>query len=49
MSLPRGRRKARCSSGEKGKRGGEGWGCSPPFIGAEGALGRGGRGGNERC
>jgi hypothetical protein len=49
LSLPRGRRKARCSSGERGKRGGEGWGCSPPFIGAEGTPGRGGRGGNERC
>jgi hypothetical protein len=28
------------------KRGGEGRGCSSPFIGAEGASGRGGRGGN---
>jgi hypothetical protein len=28
----------------EGKMGGEGQGCSLPFIGAEGALGRGARG-----
>jgi hypothetical protein len=43
-----GRRKARGRSGDRGKRGGEGRGCSSPFIGAEGATGRGVRGGNER-
>jgi hypothetical protein len=48
FSSARGRRKARGSSGERGKRGGEGRGCSSPFIGAEGATGRGVRGGNER-
>jgi hypothetical protein len=46
LSSARGRRKARGSSGERGKRGGEIQGCSSPFIGAEGALGRGGLGGN---
>jgi hypothetical protein len=46
LSSTQGRRKVRGSSGERGKRGGEGWGCSSPFIGAEGAPGRGGRGGN---
>jgi hypothetical protein len=35
------RRKARGSSGERGKRGSEGRGCSSPFIRAEGAPGRG--------
>jgi hypothetical protein len=28
----------------EGNRGGEGWGCSSPFIGAKGAPGRGGWG-----
>jgi hypothetical protein len=37
---------ARGSSGERGKRGGQGWGCSSPFIGAKGAPRRGGQGGN---
>jgi hypothetical protein len=32
--------------GREGERGGEGWGCSSPFIGAKGAPGRGGQGGN---
>jgi hypothetical protein len=32
----------------EGKRSGEGRGCSVPFIGAEGASGRGGWGGNGR-
>jgi hypothetical protein len=32
----------------EGKRGGKGRGCSLPFIGAEGASGRGGWGGNGR-
>jgi hypothetical protein len=36
------------SSGERGKSGGEGRGCSSPFIGTEGAPGRGGWGGNDR-
>jgi hypothetical protein len=47
LSMARGRRKARRSSGERGKRGGEGRGFSSPFIGAEGAPGRGGWGGNS--
>jgi hypothetical protein len=34
--------------GREGKRGDEGRGCSSPFIGAKGAVGRGGRGGNRR-
>jgi hypothetical protein len=34
--------------GREGKRGGEGRGCLPPFIGSEGALGWGGRGGNRQ-
>jgi hypothetical protein len=33
--------------GERGKRGGEDRGFLSPFIGAEGALRRGGRGGNR--
>jgi hypothetical protein len=32
----------------EGKRCGEGWGALRPFIGAEGAPERGGRGGNGR-
>jgi hypothetical protein len=36
LSSTRGRRKARGSSGERGKRGGEGQGCSSPFIGSGG-------------
>jgi hypothetical protein len=35
--------------GREGKRGGEDRGCSSPFIGAEGAPGRGGQGGNSWC
>jgi hypothetical protein len=46
LSSARGRRKVRGSEGERGKRGGEGWGCSSPFIGAKGEPGRGGQGGN---
>jgi hypothetical protein len=38
LSSARGRRRG--SSGERGKRGGEGEGCSSHFIGAEGVLGR---------
>jgi hypothetical protein len=34
--------------GREAKRGGEGRGCSSPFIGAERAPGRGGWGGNGR-
>jgi hypothetical protein len=48
LSSARGRRKVRGSSRERGKRSGEGRGCSSPFIGTDGALGRGGRGGNGR-
>jgi hypothetical protein len=47
LSSMRERRKARRSSGERGKRGGEGRGLLLPFIGAEGPPGRGGRGGNS--
>jgi hypothetical protein len=43
-----GQRKARRREGHKGKRGGEGRGCSSPFIGVEGKPMRGGRGGNGR-
>jgi hypothetical protein len=39
---------AQGSSVERGKWGGEGQGCSSPFIRAEGAPGRGGRVGNRR-
>jgi hypothetical protein len=46
LSSARGQRKARGSSGGIRKRGSDGQGCSSPFIGAEGAPGRGGRGGN---
>jgi hypothetical protein len=35
--------------GREGKRGGEGRGCSSPFIGGEGALGRGDWGCNGWC
>jgi hypothetical protein len=31
------------SSGDRGKRDGADWGFTSPFIGAEGASGRGGR------
>jgi hypothetical protein len=48
LSSAGGRRKVRGSSRERGKRGGEGRGCSSPFRGTDGALGRGGRGGNGR-
>jgi hypothetical protein len=48
LSSMRGQRKARGRWGEKGKRGGEGRGCSSPFIGVEGTSGRGCRGGNVR-
>jgi hypothetical protein len=48
LSSARGRRKAQERSGERGKRGGEGRGCSSPFIGAEGKSRRGGQGGNGR-
>jgi hypothetical protein len=46
LSSARGQRKARRSSGEWGKRGGEGRGLSSPFVGVKGASGRGGQGGN---
>jgi hypothetical protein len=48
LSSAQGQRKVRGSSGERGKRGGEGRGCSSTFIGAEGTSGRGGWGGNGR-
>jgi hypothetical protein len=48
LSSSRGPRKAGGSSGEREKRSSEGQGCSSPFIGAERAPGRGGRGGNDR-
>jgi hypothetical protein len=35
--------------GREGKRGGEGRRCSSPFIGAEGASRRSGRGGRVWC
>jgi hypothetical protein len=49
LSSAQGRRKAQGSSGERGKGGSEGGVCLSPFIGAEGAPGRGGRGSNVRC
>jgi hypothetical protein len=48
LSSAWGQRKARGSLGERGKRGGEGRGCSSLFIGSKGVLGRDGRGGNDR-
>jgi hypothetical protein len=39
----------RWGSGQRGKGGSEGRGCSSPFIEAKGAPGRGGQGGNGRC
>jgi hypothetical protein len=48
LSVARGRRKPRGSSRERGKRGDEGRWCSSPFIGAEGAFGRGDQGSNGR-
>jgi hypothetical protein len=49
LILARGRRKAWGNSGERGKRDGEGRGCSSSFIVAEGAPLKGGRGGNGWC
>jgi hypothetical protein len=43
LSSMRKQRRVRGKEGERGNRCGEAWGCAPPFIGAGGCWGGGGR------